>query len=210
MSVCQARHPLIRHKLGLMRCADISTKDFRALTQEVAALLTYEATYDLPLEAGSTEGWCGHVEIEKIAGKKITVVPILRAGLGMLDGVLHLIPSAKVSAIGMMRDEKTLEAHTYLEKLVPDIHQRTALILDPMLATGGSMIAAIDLLKKSGCQHIRAMVMVAAPEGIQAVQLAYPDVPIIVAAIDQGLNQDGYIVPGFGDAGDKIFGTKQK
>lgn len=210
MFVREARHPLIRHKLGLMRCADISTKDFRELTQEVAALLTYEATDDLPLESASVQGWCGPVQIEKIIGKKITVVPILRAGIGMLDGVLHLIPSAKVSAIGIARDEKTLEAHTYLEKLVADIHERVALIVDPMLATGGSMIAAIQLLKKAGCQHIRAMVMVAAPEGIQAVQSAYPDVPIVVAAIDQGLNEDGYIVPGFGDAGDKIFGTKQK
>ncbi|MCC7005756.1 MAG: uracil phosphoribosyltransferase [Ottowia sp.] len=210
MSVYEVRHPLICHKLGLMRQANISTKDFRELAQEIGALLTYEATNDLPLESACIRGWSGDVQVEKIAGKKITIVPILRAGMGMLEGVLGLIPNAKVSAIGVARNEQTLIAHTYLEKLVPEIGARLALIIDPMLATGGSMVAAIDLLKKSGCKHIRAMVLVAAPEGIHAVQSAHPDVMVFVASIDQGLNEHGYIIPGLGDAGDKIFGTQQK
>ncbi|MGV8844367.1 MAG: uracil phosphoribosyltransferase [Pseudomonas sp.] len=210
MTVREIHHPLIRHKLGLMRRADISTKNFRELAQEVGALLTYEATQDLPLESCEIEGWCGPVQVEKIAGKKITVVPILRAGIGMLDGVLSLIPGAKVSAVGIARNEETLQAHTYLEKLVPEIDERLALIIDPMLATGSSMVATINLLKKAGCKNIRAMVLVAAPEGIAAVQLAHPDVLIFTASIDQRLNERGYIIPGLGDAGDKIFGTKQK
>ncbi len=210
MPIHEIRHPLIRHKLGLMRRADISTKSFRELAQEVGALLTYEATQDLPLESCQIQGWAGPVEVERIAGKKITVVPILRAGIGMLDGVLSLIPGAKVSAVGVARNEQTLQAHTYLEKLVPDIHERLALIVDPMLATGGSMIATIELLKKAGCREIRAMVLVAAPEGIRAVAQAHPEVPIYTASIDQRLNAHGYIIPGLGDAGDKIFGTKQK
>lgn len=210
MPTREIRHPLIRHKLGLMRRADISTKNFRELAQEVGALLTYEATQDLPLESYEIDGWCGKVQVEKIAGKKITVVPILRAGIGMLDGVLSLIPGAKVSAVGVARNEETLEAHTYLEKLAPDINQRLALIIDPMLATGGSMVATINLLKKAGCKEIRAMVLVAAPEGIEVVEKAHPDVQIYTASIDQHLNEHGYIVPGLGDAGDKIFGTKQK
>ena len=210
MPTREIRHPLIRHKLGLMRRADISTKNFRELAQEVGALLTYEATQDLPLETYEIDGWCGKVQVEKIAGKKITVVPILRAGIGMLDGVLSLIPGAQVSAVGVARNEETLEAHTYLEKLAPDINQRLALIIDPMLATGGSMVATIDLLKKAGCKEIRAMVLVAAPEGIEVVEKAHPDVQIYTASIDQRLNEHGYIVPGLGDAGDKIFGTKQK
>jgi uracil phosphoribosyltransferase len=210
MPTREIRHPLIRHKLGLMRRADISTKNFRELAQEVGALLTYEATQDLPLESYEIDGWSGKVQVEKIAGKKITVVPILRAGIGMLDGVLSLIPGAKVSAVGVARNEETLEAHTYLEKLAPDINQRLALIIDPMLATGNSMVATIDLLKKAGCKEIRAMVLVAAPEGIATVERTHPDVRIYTASIDQGLNEDSYIVPGLGDAGDKIFGTKQK
>ncbi|WP_054894597.1 MULTISPECIES: uracil phosphoribosyltransferase [unclassified Pseudomonas] len=210
MPIREIRHPLIRHKLGLMRRADISTKNFRELAQEVGALLTYEATQDLPLETYEIDGWCGKVQVEKIAGKKITVVPILRAGIGMLDGVLSLVPGAKVSAVGVARNEETLEAHTYLEKLAPDINQRLALIIDPMLATGASMVATIDLLKKAGCWEIRAMVLVAAPEGIEVVEKAHPDVQIYTASIDQRLNEHGYIVPGLGDAGDKIFGTKQK
>ncbi|TRX75426.1 uracil phosphoribosyltransferase [Pseudomonas mangiferae] len=210
MPVREIRHPLIRHKIGLMRRADISTKNFRELAQEVGSLLTYEATNDLPLETYTQEGWCGPVVAEKISGKKITVVPILRAGIGMLDGVLSLIPGAKVSAVGVARNEETLEARTYLEKLVPEIDERLAMIIDPMLATGGSMVATIDLLKKAGCREIRAMVLVAAPEGIRAVEAAHPDVVIYTASIDERLNEDGYIIPGLGDAGDKIFGTKQK
>jgi len=210
MNIREIRHPLIRHKLGLMRRHDISTKNFRELAQEVGSILTYEATRDLPLENYSIDGWCGPVQVEKISGKKITVVPILRAGIGMLDGVLSLIPGAKVSAVGIARNEETLQAHTYLERLVDDLDQRLAMIIDPMLATGGSMVAAIDMLKKAGCKEIRALVLVAAPEGIEAVEKAHPDVIIYTASIDDRLDENGYIMPGLGDAGDKIFGTKQK
>lgn len=210
MPIREIRHPLIRHKLGLMRRADISTKNFRELAQEVGSILTYEATSDLPLENYNIDGWCGPVQVQKISGKKITVVPILRAGIGMLDGVLSLIPGAKVSAVGIARNEETLQAHTYLERLVDDLDQRLAMIIDPMLATGGSMVATIDMLKKAGCKEIRALVLVAAPEGIAAVEKAHPEVIIYTASIDERLDEHGYIVPGLGDAGDKIFGTKQK
>ncbi|CAB3716602.1 uracil phosphoribosyltransferase [Achromobacter denitrificans] len=210
MPVHEIRHPLIRHKLGIMRRADLSTKSFRELSQEVGALLTYEASKDLPLAPATVEGWCGSVEVEKIAGKKVTVVPILRAGIGMLDGVLSLIPGAKVSVVGVARNEETLEAHTYLERLVGELDQRLALIVDPMLATGGSMVAAIDLLKRAGCKEIRALVLVAAPVGIDTVLAKHPDVHIYTASIDDGLNEHGYIMPGLGDAGDRIFGTTQK
>lgn len=210
MPVHEIRHPLIRHKLGIMRRADLSTKSFRELSQEVGALLTYEASKDLPLAPATVEGWCGAVQVEKIAGKKVTVVPILRAGIGMLDGVLSLIPGAKVSVVGVARNEETLEAHTYLERLVGELDQRLALIVDPMLATGGSMVAAIDLLKRAGCKEIRALVLVAAPVGIDAVLSKHPDVHIYTASIDDGLNEHGYIMPGLGAAGDRIFGTTQK
>ena len=210
MKIREIQHPLIRHKLGLMRRNDISTKNFRELAQEVAALLTYEATKDMPLEKQVIDGWYGKVSVERLSGKKITIVPILRAGLGMLDGVLSLIPSAKVSMIGLVRNEETLEADTYMEKLVGDLSQRRALIIDPMLATGGSMIATIELLKRAGAQEIRALVLVAAPEGIQRVTELHPDVEIFTASVDERLNEQGYIIPGLGDAGDKIFGTRQK
>lgn len=210
MAVHEIRHPLIRHKLGIMRRADLSTKSFRELSQEVGALLTYEATKNMPLAPHMVRGWCGEVQVEKIAGKKVTVVPILRAGIGMLDGLLSLIPGAKVSVVGIARNEETLEAHTYLERLVGELDQRLALIVDPMLATGGSMIATIDMLKRAGCKEIRALVLVAAPEGVAAVIAAHPDVEIYTASIDERLNEDGYIMPGLGDAGDRIFGTRQK
>lgn len=210
MPVHEIRHPLIRHKLGIMRRADLSTKSFRELSQEVGALLTYEACKDLPLEPCQVQGWNGTVDVEKLAGKKITVVPILRAGIGMLDGVLTLVPGAKVSVVGLARNEETLQAHTYLERLVAELDQRVALIVDPMLATGGSMCATIDMLKRAGCRDIRALVLVAAPEGIVRLDREHPDVQVYTASIDQGLNQDGYIIPGLGDAGDRIFGTRQK
>jgi len=210
MPLHEIRHPLIRHKLGLMRRAELSTKGFRELAQEVAALLTYEASKDLPLETATVAGWCGEVQVEKLAGKKVTVVPILRAGIGMLDGVLSLIPGARVSAVGIARNEETLQAHTYLERLVGELDQRIALIVDPMLATGGSMVATIDLLKQAGCKDIRALVLVAAPVGIACVHERHPDVNIYTASVDERLNEHGYIMPGLGDAGDRIFGTKQK
>ncbi len=208
MSVQEIKHPLVQHKLGLMRSSNKSTRSFRQLAAEVGCLLTYEATKDLELEKYTIEGWCGDIQAERIKGKKITVVPILRAGLGMLDGVLELVPSAKISVVGLYRDEETLEPVTYFEKLASDIDARMALVVDPMLATGGSMIATIDLLKEAGCTSIRALVLVAAPEGIEKVQAAHPDVDIFTASIDDCLNEHGYIMPGLGDAGDKIFGTK--
>ncbi|MGW8311845.1 MAG: uracil phosphoribosyltransferase [Desulfuromonadales bacterium] len=208
MSVHEIKHPLVRHKLGLMRRESISTKDFRELASEVARLLTYEATSDLETEQEVIEGWAGPVTVETIKGKKITVVPILRAGLGMMDGVLDLIPSARVSVVGLYRNEETLEPVAYYQKFTGQICDRTAMILDPMLATGGSVIAAIDMLKESGCRKIKGLFLVAAPEGIRNLQEKHPDVDIYVAAIDEKLNEIGYILPGLGDAGDKIFGTK--
>ncbi|WP_028470333.1 uracil phosphoribosyltransferase [Neptunomonas japonica] len=208
MSVLEIKHPLVRHKLSLMRVATVSTRSFRQLAAEVGALLTYEATKDLELEEHNIEGWCGPIKGEQIKGKKFTVVPILRAGIGMLDGVLDLVPSAKISVVGLYRDEETLEPVPYFEKLAHDIEERMALIVDPMLATGGSMIATIDMLKAAGCTSIRALILVAAPEGIAKVQAAHPDVDIYTASIDSHLNDNGYIIPGLGDAGDKIFGTK--
>ncbi|MAL99876.1 uracil phosphoribosyltransferase [Hydrocarboniclastica marina] len=210
MPVHEIRHPLIRHKLGLMRQVDISTKSFRELAQEVGALLTYEATKDFILETYTIKGWAGPVTAERLAGKKVTIVPILRAGLGMLDGVLSQIPAARVSVVGQVRNESTLEAETYMEKLVGELDQRLAIIVDPMLATGGSLVSTIDVLKRAGSREIRALVLVAAPEGVKRVQEAHPDVTIYTASIDERLNDKGYILPGLGDAGDRIFGTKQK
>ena len=201
-------HPLIRHKIGLMRQDDISTKDFRDLASELASLLTYEATKDLEMETRTIQGWAGPVSVERIKGKKITVVPILRAGLGMMNGVLQLIPSAKVSVVGLYRNEATLEPVRYYEKMTSNMDERIALILDPMLATGGTLMATIDMLKKSGCHQIRGLFLVAAPEGLRRLEETHPDVDVYLAAIDERLNDIGYIIPGLGDAGDKIFGTK--
>ena len=209
MSVIEVKHPLVKHKIGLMREADISTKKFRELIGEVARLLAYEATTDFPLERTTIDGWCGKVEVDQIAGRKVTVVPILRAGLGMLDGVLDMMPNAKVSVVGLARDHETLQPVNYFEKFVGQLDERTALIVDPMLATAGSMIATIDLLKQRGCKDIRALVLVAAPEGVAALNKAHPEVRCWTAAIDSHLNENGYIIPGLGDAGDKIFGTKE-
>ena len=209
MPVHEIHHPLIQHKIGLMREEGISSKDFRELASEVGNLLTYEATRELQTEVVETTAWNGKkINIQKIKGKKITVVPILRAGLGMLDGVLRLIPNAKISVIGLYRDEKTLQPVAYFDKVVKDAAKRTALIVDPMLATGGTLIATIDLLKQKGCKHIMGLFLVAAPEGLEAVQASHPDVDIYTAAIDERLNEHGYILPGLGDAGDKIFGTR--
>lgn len=210
MPVIAVANPLVRHKVGLLREADISTKKFRELTGEVARLLAYEATSDFPLEKVTINCWSGPTEVDQIAGRKVTVVPILRAGLGMLDGVLDMIPNAKISVVGLARDHETLQPVHYFEKFVGQLDQRTALIVDPMLATAGSMIATIDLLKRRGCKDIRALVMVAAPEGIAALEKAHPDVRCWTAAVDSHLNEDGYIIPGLGDAGDKIFGTKDE
>ncbi|MGD8243027.1 MAG: uracil phosphoribosyltransferase [Desulfobacterales bacterium] len=201
-------HPLIKHKLGLMRENDVTVKDFRDIASELASLLTFEATKDLETETRFIKGWAGEVAVERIKGKKITVVPILRAGLGMMNGVLNLIPSAKVSVVGLYRNEETLEPVRYYLKMTSKIDERIALILDPMLATGGTLIATIDMLKEAGCRSIRGIFLVAAPEGIDKVTRKHPDVDIYVAAVDEKLNDIGYILPGLGDAGDKIFGTK--
>lgn len=208
MPVHLVDHPLIRHKIGLMRGHDVCTKVFRELANELATLLTYEATKDLETETLTVQGWAGDVQVEHIKGKKITVVPILRAGLGMMDGVLNLIPSARVSVVGLYRNEETLQPVQYYVKLTGTIADRIALILDPMLATGGTLVATIDLLKGSGCRQIRGLFLVAAPEGLRRLQACHPDVDVYVAAIDEKLNDRGYILPGLGDAGDKIFGTK--
>lgn len=208
MKVVEVKHPLVKHKLGLMRGKDISTKHFRELASEVGSLLTYEATSDLETESVTIEGWCGPVQIEQVKGKKATIVPILRAGLGMLDGVLEHMPSARISVVGIYRDEVTLEPVPYFQKLASQIDERLALVVDPMLATGGSVIATVDLLKKSGCTRIKVLVLVAAPEGIRALKKAHPDIELYTASIDQGLNEHGYIIPGLGDAGDKILGTR--
>jgi uracil phosphoribosyltransferase len=209
MSIKEIHHPLVQHKLGLMRAQGVSSKDFRELANEVANLLTYEATRGLHTEIIKIKGWTGEsVETQKLKGKKITVVPILRAGLGMLDGVLRLIPNAKISVVGLYRDEESLQPVAYFDKVVKDVALRTALIIDPMLATGGTLNATISLLKGQGCTDIMGLFLVASPEGISAVQAVHPDVDIYVASIDEQLNEKGYILPGLGDAGDKIFGTR--
>ena len=208
MPVHVVEHPLIKHKLGIMREHDITTKDFRDLASEISTLLTYEATKDLATENRIVKGWAGEVTVERIKGKKITVVPILRAGLGMMDGVLKLIPSAKVSVVGFYRNEETLKPVQYYVKMTGQIKERIALIVDPMLATGGTLVATIDLLKETGCKQIKGLFLVAAPEGIRRIEQVHPDVEIYTASIDDRLNEIGYILPGLGDAGDKIFGTK--
>ena len=201
-------HPLVQHKLTVMRDKNTSVKDFRTLVGEIAMLLTYEATRDLPTTLKTIETPLCTCEMPVLAGKKMAIVPILRAGLGFEDGILNLIPSARVAHIGMYRDEETLEPHFYFLKYPKDIAERDVLIVDPMLATGGSAAEAIGEMKKFGCKHIKLMVLVAAPEGIAHIQKLYPDVDIYAGAVDEKLNENGYIVPGLGDAGDRIFGTK--
>lgn len=201
-------HPLIQHKLTIIRDKNVGTKEFREVANEIAELMVYEITRDLPLEDVVVETPMGKTTQKQLAGKKLAVIPILRAGLGMVDGVLELIPAAKVGHIGMYRDEKTLQPHEYFVKMPTDIDQRDLFIVDPMLATGGSAIMAIDALKKRGAQHMRLVVLVAAPEGVKAIQEAHPDVDIYAAALDDHLTESGYIFPGLGDAGDRLFGTK--
>lgn len=208
MKIIQVKHPLVQHKMGLMRVGDISTKRFRELACEVASLLTYEATKDLELETITIEGWNGPIDVEQIKGKKATIVPILRAGLGMMEGVLEHMPSARISVVGIYRNEETLEPVPYFSKLTNEIEQRLALVVDPMLATGGSMISTLDLLKANGCKNIKVLILVAAPEGLALLAEKHPDVEVYTASIDSHLNEQGYIIPGLGDAGDKIFGTK--
>jgi uracil phosphoribosyltransferase len=201
-------HPLIQHKLSIMRDKDTSVKEFRELVSEVAMLMCYEATRDLPLEEVEIETPVAKAKVNRLSGKKLAVVPILRAGLGMVDGMLTMIPSAKVGHIGLFRDPETLLPVKYYCKMPKDIAERDVIIVDPMLATGGSATAAITFLKEYGCKHIKLMSIIGAPEGIKKVQEEHPDVDIFVAAEDEKLNEHGYIVPGLGDAGDRIFGTK--
>lgn len=201
-------HPLVKHKLGILRRAEVPVKEFRDISNEVCRLLAYEATKNLETEEITVDGWAGPVKVEQIKGKKVTVVPILRAGIGMLNGFLDMIPGAKVSVVGLFRNEETLEPVEYYVKLAKDIDQREAVILDPMLATGGTLLAAIELIKKAGCSKITGLFLVAAPEGVERVLTKHPDVDLYVAALDEKLNEHGYILPGLGDAGDKIFGTK--
>lgn len=209
MALHVIEHPLIQHKLGLMRAADISTKNFRELANELGNLLTYEATKNMPLETKEIKGWNNSpIKVKALMGKKVTVVPILRAGIGMLDGVLALIPGARVSVVGLYRDEKTLKPVAYFEKLAGYMEERLALVIDPMLATGGTMNATLDMLKARGCKQIQVLVLVAAPEGVAKVHEQHPDVEIYTAALDSHLDKNGYIIPGLGDAGDKIFGTR--
>jgi len=208
MATHEIKHPLIQHKIGLLRERDISIKSFREITSEIGTLLTYEATKHLATETITINTWAGQTQVQQIAGKKMTIVPILRAGLGMLDGVLQVVPNARVSVVGYERDEETLEARAYYEKLVPEVEKRQVLVVDPMLATGGTFIATLDALVAKGCKNIIGLFLVAAPEGLEAVYAMHPDVEIYIAAVDDHLNENGYILPGLGDAGDKIFGTK--
>ena len=201
-------HPLIQHKIGIIRREETGSKDFRTLVSEIAMLMCYEATRDLKLADVEIDTPICKTTVKELKGKKLAVVPILRAGLGMVDGILSLIPSAKVGHIGLYRDPETHKPVEYYCKLPEDISNRVVYVVDPMLATGGSAVAAIDFLKKHGCRNIIMMNIIGCPEGIKAVQEAHPDVEIFLAAVDEKLNEHAYIVPGLGDAGDRIFGTK--
>ena len=201
-------HPLIQHKLSIMRDKNTGTKEFRELLSEIAMLMVFEVTRDLETEEVDVETPICTAKCHRLSGKKLGIIPILRAGLGMVDGVTSLIPSAKVGHIGLYRDPQTLEPVEYYCKLPADAENRELLVLDPMLATGGSASAAINFIKKRGCSHIRLVNLIAAPEGIARIQKDHPDIDIYVAALDDHLNEHGYIVPGLGDAGDRLFGTK--
>ena len=201
-------HPLIQHKLSIMRDKATGAKEFRELLEEISMLMIYEVTRDLETEETIVETPIMTCKCRKLSGRKLAVVPILRAGLGMVDGVLNLIPAAKVGHIGLYRDPKTLEPVEYYCKLPPDSEDREIMVVDPMLATGGSASAAIQFIKNRGCNHIRLVNLIAAPEGVKRIQKDHPDVDIYIAALDDHLNDHGYIVPGLGDAGDRLFGTK--
>lgn len=207
MNVHVIDHPLIQHKLTIMRMKETGTKDFRELLEEISMLMAYEITRDFPLKEVEIETPICKCKEKMLAGKKVGVVPILRAGLGMLNGVVNMIPAARVGHVGMYRDPKTLKPVEYYCKLPGDVAERTLIVVDPMLATGGSSSAALSLLKEKGAKHIILMCLVAAPEGVRVINRDHPDVPLYVAAIDEKLNDKGYIVPGLGDAGDRIFGT---
>ena len=207
MKTTEVRHPLVQHKLGKLRDIATDCVHFRQLAGEIAALLAFEATRDLPTGARTVQTWAGPLEVEHVSGEGLTLVPILRAGLGFLPGVQALLPAAPVSVIGLRRDETTHRPEGYYQRLADRMDQRTALLIDPMLATGGSAIAAIDLLKAAGCTRIKGIFLVAAPEGLRALEAAHPDIEVYVAAIDERLDGNAYILPGLGDAGDRLFGT---
>ncbi|MBA3365244.1 MAG: uracil phosphoribosyltransferase [Actinobacteria bacterium] len=206
--VTEVLHPLVQHKLGLLRDASTPTQSFRQLVNELTLLLTYEATLELATEEVSVDTPLEQTTVQRISGKKVAVCPILRAGLGMLDGVLSLISGARVGFIGLYRNEETLEPVEYYVKLPQDIAQRDVILLDPMLATGNSIAAAVSSVKEAGADSIRLIALIAAPEGIERLHSEHPDVPVVVAGIDRALNERGYIVPGLGDAGDRLYGTK--
>ena len=206
--VVVTNHPLIQHKLTLMRDKNTGSKDFRELLTEITMLMGFEITRDLPLEEVEIETPVVKTKAKVIAGKKLGIVPILRAGLGMVDGLVNLIPAAKVGHVGLYRDPETLQPVEYYSKFPQDIHEREMIVVDPMLATGGSAVAAIDVLKRDGAKSIKLVNLVASPEGIEEVHKYHPDVEIYVASVDEKLNDHGYIVPGLGDAGDRLFGTK--
>ncbi len=201
-------HPLVQHKVSILRSKNTGTKEFKELVSEVATLLCYEATRDLPTEEVAVETPIAVAKTRQLAGRKLALVPILRAGLGMVDGMLALLPAAKVGHIGMYRNEETLEPVEYYCKLPDDIAEREVIVLDPMLATGGSAVDAIGQIKKRGAVHIKFIAIIGAPEGLERLQREHPDVDLYIAALDEKLNENGYIVPGLGDAGDRIFGTK--
>ena len=201
-------HPLIHHKMAILRDKNTRSKQFRELVGEIATLMAYEALRDLPLKEVEIETPIAKCTAKMISGKKLAIVPILRAGLGMVDGLLTLVPSARVGHIGLYRDHETLEPHEYYCKLPEDVDKREVILLDPMCATGGSAVAAIEFIKKRGCKNIKFMCIIAAPVGLERVQKEHPDVSIYCACVDEKLNDIGYIVPGLGDAGDRIFGTK--
>lgn len=201
-------HPLIQHKIGIIRREELGSKDFRELISEIAMFICYEATRDLKLQDVEVKTPICETVVKELAGKKLAVVPILRAGLGMVEGLLTMVPAAKVGHIGLYRDEETLEPVEYFCKLPADCSEREVLVVDPMLATGGSCVAAIQMLKDKGVKNIRFLCIIAAPEGVARLQEAHPDVDIYIGALDEKLNERGYIVPGLGDAGDRIFGTK--
>jgi uracil phosphoribosyltransferase len=201
-------HPLIQHKLTYIRDVNTGTKEFRELVAEVATLMAFEITRDLPLKETEVQTPVQKTKSQVLAGKKLGIVPILRAGIGMIDGILKLIPAAKVGHIGLYRDPETLQPVEYYVKLPADVAERDFILVDPMLATGGSAIEAVNSLKKRGAVSIKFMCLIAAPEGVEALQKAHPDVDIYIAALDEKLNDHGYIVPGLGDAGDRLFGTK--
>lgn len=206
--VVQINHPLILHKLAYIRSKETGSKDFRELVEEVSMLMAYEVTRDLAMEEVEIETPVCTTKCKMLSGKKLAIVPILRAGLGMVDGMLKLIPAAKVGHIGLYRDEETLQPVEYFCKLPQDINERDIMVVDPMLATGGSAADALTMLKNKGARNLRLVCLISSPEGIKCVQNAHPDVDIYVAAIDEKLNEKGYIVPGLGDAGDRLFGTK--